>query len=86
MTAKQPAVKGYIVKLSDEERQRLDALIQKGKAPARQLLKARPLLKADASEPGNAWNDGQIAGALDTSIDTVARIRQQLVRGISTPP
>lgn len=85
MTAKQPAVKGYIVKLSDEERQRLDALIQKGKASARQLLKAR-LLKADASEPGNAWNDGQIAGALDTSIDTVARIRQQLVRGISTPP
>jgi hypothetical protein len=79
VTAKQAAVKKYIVKLSDDERQRLDALIQKGKAPARQLLKARILLKADASEGGDTWSDGQIAEALDTSIDTIARTRQQLV-------
>jgi hypothetical protein len=81
VTAKQPAVKKYIVKLSGEERERLDGLIQKGKAPARQLLKARILLKADASEAGEAWSDSQIAEALDTSIDTVARSRQQLVEG-----
>lgn len=81
MTTKQPAVKKYIVKLSDDERQRLDALIQKGKAPARQLLKARILLKADTSEAGDAWSDGQIAAALDTSIDTIARTRQHLVEG-----
>jgi transposase len=81
VTAKQPAVKKYIVKLSGQERERLDGLIQKGKAPARQLLKARILLKADASEAGEAWSDSQIAEALDTSIDTVARCRQQLVEG-----
>jgi poly-gamma-glutamate capsule biosynthesis protein CapA/YwtB (metallophosphatase superfamily) len=81
VTAKQPAVKKYIVKLSDDERQRLDGLIQKGKAPARQLLKARILLKADAAEGGEAWSDGRIAEALDTSIDTVARTRQHLVEG-----
>ena len=81
MTAKQPAVKKYIVKLSDDERGRLNALIQKGKAPARQLLKARILLKADASELGEAWSDSQIAEALDTSVDTIARARQQLVEG-----
>jgi Homeodomain-like domain len=81
VTAKQPAIKKYIVKLSGEERDRLTALIQKGQAPARQLLKARILLKADASEAGEAWSDSQIAEALDTSIDTVARTRQQLVEG-----
>ena len=81
MTAKQPAVKKYIVTLSADEREQLNALIQKGKSPARQALKARILLKADASEAGEAWSDGQIAEALDTSIDTIARTRQQLVEG-----
>ena len=81
MTAKQPAVKKYIVKLSEEERERLKALIQRGKSRARQVLKARILLKADASEAGEAWSDSQIGEALDTSIDTVARTRQQLVEG-----
>jgi len=79
VTAQQPAVKKYIVKLSAEERNRLDVLIQKGKAAARQLLKARILLKADASTAGEAWSDSRIAAALDTSIDTISRTRQQLV-------
>ena len=79
MTTQQPAVKKYIVKLSAEERNRLDVLIQKGKAAARQLLKARILLKADASTAGEAWSDSRIAAALDTSIDTISRTRQQLV-------
>lgn len=81
MTAKQPAIKKYIVRLSTDERDRLNVLIQKGKGPARQLLKARILLKADASDAGEAWSDGQIAEALDTSVDTIARTRQQLVEG-----
>jgi hypothetical protein len=79
--AKQPAVKRYIVTLSADERERLNALIQKGTSPARQVLKARILLKADASEAGVAWSDGEIAEALDTSVDTIARTRQQLVEG-----
>jgi len=79
VTAQQPAVKKYVVKLSAEERNRLDVLIQKGKAAARQLLKARILLKADASTAGEAWSDSRIAAALDTSIDTISRTRQQLV-------
>jgi hypothetical protein len=79
--AKQPTVKRYIVTLSTDERTRLSALIQKGTCPVRQVLKARILLKADASEAGVAWGDGEIAEALDTSIDTIARTRQQLVEG-----
>ena len=54
-------------------------LISKGKHPARQQLKARILLKADASDAGEAWSDSQIAAALETSVDTVARARQRLV-------
>ncbi len=79
MTAKQIAVKRYVVMLSDDERERLDGLIHAGKYSARLLTKARILLKADASEAGEGWRDSQIAAALDTSIDTVARTRQQLV-------
>ena len=40
--------KRYIIDLTHEERERLLAFISKGKAPARALLKARILLKADA--------------------------------------
>ena len=79
MTAKQPAVKKYIVELNAEERDRLNALIQKGKAPARQPLKARILLKADASAAGDAWSDSRIAVALDTGDATVERTRKLLV-------
>jgi Homeodomain-like domain len=78
VTAKQSAVKRCVVKLSDEERERLDALTHTGKHPARLLTKARILLKADASEAGEGWSDSRIAEALDTSTDTVARTRQQL--------
>jgi transposase len=79
VTAKQTSVKKYVVKLSDEERERLNRLIHTGKHRARQLMKARILLKADASEAGDGWSDSEIAAALETSVDTVARTRQQLV-------
>jgi Homeodomain-like domain len=79
VTAKQTAVKKYVVKLSDEERERLNTLIRTGKHRARQLMKARILLKADACEAGEGWSDNQIAGALDTTVNTVARTRQRLV-------
>ncbi len=72
-------MKRYVAKLSDEERGRLNTLIHAGKHSARLLTKARILLKADASEAGEGWSDSQIAAALDTSVDTVARTRHQLV-------
>jgi transposase len=73
------AVKKYIVVLTDEERSQLISLIQTGKHPARKLLMARILLKADASDNGEGWSDSEIAAALETSTDTVARTRQRLV-------
>jgi hypothetical protein len=50
MAAKEISVKKYVVRLSGEERERLETLIRKGKSPARRVLKARILLKADVSE------------------------------------
>ena len=52
MAAKEISVKKYVVRLSGEERERLETLIRKGKSPARRVLKARILLKADVSEAG----------------------------------
>src|SRR5205085_1341642 len=49
------AVKKYVVRLSAEEREQLQALLRKGKSPARRLLKARILLKADVSDAGEGW-------------------------------
>ena len=89
MCAQQSTVKKYIVTLSAEEREYLQTLTRSGKHAARKLLRARILLKADASEAGDAWTDDQIAQGLDTSPKTVARVRQQLVEegveGVLTP-
>ena len=78
MTRKQTARK-YIVRLREDERARLNALITAGRHPARKLLKARILLKADISDAGDGWTDSRIAEALDTSPDTIFRTRQRLV-------
>ena len=79
MAAKEILVKKYVVKLSEEERGHLLDLIGKGKSAAKQQLKARILLKADASETGDGWSDGKIMEALDASASMVYRVRQQLV-------
>ena len=73
------AVKKYVVRLSKDERSALEDLISKGRHPAATMLKARVLLKADVSEAGEGWSDRRIVKALDTSLATVARIRQRLV-------
>lgn len=70
--------KRYVVRLTDEERGSLEALVRRGRAHARKLLYARILLKADAStEGGPAWTDERIADALETSTATVARERRR---------
>jgi DDE superfamily endonuclease/Homeodomain-like domain len=71
--------KKYIVTLAAEERVDLQRMISAGKAAARKLLHARILLKADASPGGPAWTDGQISEALEVSITTIGRVRQQFV-------
>ena len=67
MAAKEISVKKYVVRLSGEEREQLEALIRKGKSAAQRLLKARILLKADVSESGEGWSDNRIIKALETT-------------------
>jgi hypothetical protein len=79
MAGRDIAVKKYVVRLSADERQQLEALIRKGKSEARLLLKARILLKADVSEAGDGWSDSKIVEALETNALMVYRVRKQLV-------
>ena len=69
------------MRLSAEEREHLQALIRKGKCSAQRLMKARILLKADVSEDGEGWTDSEIVKALEISLATVYRTRQQFGRG-----
>ena len=79
MAGKDVAVKKYVVRLSAGEREQLEALIRKGKSPARRLLKARILLKADVADAGEGWSDSKIIEALETSPSMLYRVRKQLV-------
>src|SRR5262245_27663616 len=69
----------YAVHLTEVERARLRTLIGQGSAPARQVTRARILLKANQGEGGSGWADVAIAGALDVHRATVARVRREYV-------
>jgi transposase len=66
--------KRHVVRLDDEERERLRTLTRKGKASARMVRRAQTLLLADEGR-----TDEQIAGALHSGLATVARTRQRCV-------
>ena len=69
----------YVVRLTEAERQQLEGIPAKGSHPASTATRARILLKADEGEEGPCWTDGDIVRALDTSLSTVHRVRQELV-------
>jgi len=69
--------KKYIVRLTKEERDRLTALVSKGRASARKIGHAQVLLKVNADGPN--WTDQQAADAFGVRANTVADIRQRFV-------
>src|SRR5918911_1326505 len=71
--------KHYHVRLTEAERAHLHDLIAAGTAPARKLLHARILLKADEGPAGPAWVDQAIAAAVEVSQPTGSRVRKQYV-------
>jgi Homeodomain-like domain len=71
--------KKFVVRLTVEERGRLESLVAKGKAAARTLTRARISLKADCSTLGPAWPDERISEALDLGAITVPRVRRSFV-------
>jgi len=65
----------FVVRLTGPQRQELERMARAGRHPARTLVHARILLKADADGPG--WSDERIAEALECSAGTVARVRKK---------
>ncbi len=55
--------KKYIVKLTERERQTLEALVNRGRVAVRKLKRAWILLQADVGEAGPGWPDEQIQQA-----------------------
>jgi transposase len=71
--------KVFIVRLTEEERSELEALVGKGKASALTITRARILLKADQGGRGEGWTDAQVAEALDVAPKTVFNVRRRWV-------
>jgi hypothetical protein len=67
------------VRLSDDERRRLDRLTRVGAAHARSIQHARILLLADEADVGPAWTDEKVADALACGVATVARVRKRFL-------
>jgi hypothetical protein len=70
-------LKKYIVRLTDEERETLQQVVNKFKGSSQKVRRARVLLKADAEGPG--WTDAKIADAFDCRTKTVENIRERFV-------
>lgn len=69
--------KRYHVLLTNDERSRLQHLLNRGTAAARTLTHARILLKADEGPDGPRARDATIAAALEVSAPTIERVRKR---------
>jgi transposase len=71
------AMKKYIVRLTDAERETLTQVVAKFKGSSQKVRRAQILLKADAD--GAGWTDAKIAEAFDCRTKTVENIRERFV-------
>ena len=69
----------YVVRLSGEERQQLQSMVDAGRGSKETRQRARVLLKADQSEAGPGWTDERTAEFAEASLSTVHRVRQRFV-------
>ena len=69
--------KKYVVRLTAEEREGLEAMVKKGRAAAYKIRHANILLKADAAGP--AWTDVRVAEAFGCHPRTVENVRRRCV-------
>ena len=69
------------IRLTQEQRRELEALISAGQAPARKITHARILLKVDCGPDGPRWSARQIHEALEVGETTVHRVRRSFVQG-----
>lgn len=69
----------YVVTLTREEREQLQALTQAGRIAARTLKHAWILLQADVGPDGPGWSDSAIRAAYGVGWSTIARVRRAFV-------
>lgn len=67
------------VTLTGEEREQLQAMLNRGRVLARRLMRARILLHADEGEHGPGWTDAATAQAVQCGLRTIERVRQRFV-------
>ncbi len=67
------------IHLTKAQRQALEQLISAGRAPARKIMHAQVLLKADESAQGPGWSDGQIREAFGVGLTTIWRMRRRFL-------
>jgi transposase len=66
-----------VMRLTEEERSTLQALMGTPRVAAAKVLRASMVLKADVDGPG--WSDPKIGEAFEVGVSTVHRLRQRLV-------
>src|ERR1700730_3193988 len=71
--------KKYIVRLTDQERDELAAVIKKFKGTSQKVRRAQIFSKADADGPN--WTDHRIADAFGCRTRTVEKVRQRRAEG-----
>jgi transposase len=69
----------YVVRLTDDERKQLEALVRTGKVAAAKRCRAQVLLKADAGLEGSGRTDQEVSEALGVSVGLVHHARQAYV-------
>lgn len=72
-------MKKYIVRLTRKEQATLKKLLTSGRGSGRMFTRVRILLKADQSDKGPGWSDEKISEAFDVTVQTIERVRKQLV-------
>jgi hypothetical protein len=69
--------KKYVVRLTDEERQTLQQVVDKFKGTSQKVRRAQVLLKTDADGPD--WTDAKIADAFGCRTQSIEKIRERFV-------
>ncbi len=69
------------VRLSQEQRQRLESISRNGYAPAKKILHAQVLLMCDeGTQAKRKWTDEEIGSALNIHRNSVGRIRKRFLQ------
>ncbi len=69
----------YVLKLTEDERAKLEAVVKTGKAAVWKIQRAQALLKCDQGSAGPCWIDDDIAEAFGCTRHSVENWRKQAV-------